>query len=225
MGKSEHTLEKVGEIIKREREAAKLSQSKLMGAVGRSPESYRLLGKWEKGIAEPLFSDMLALCNVFGCELAYLLGEQDCKTRAATDIHNETGLSEAAILLLSATHEANKEPIDDALLRTGNNRLYSFEAGRYAKIKLINSLIENSEIWEELAVCAYSYDRFKNEKNAPTSKLTNQINSYMAAIESPEMVCSGRDRVKLEKGHAKDYIVKLFDSLGWYRESVRNANN
>jgi Helix-turn-helix. len=94
-------LKKIGANIKRERELAKLSQSQLMERIGRSAESYRVLGRWEKGTAEPQFSDMLALCIVFDCELGYLLGEHDCKTQAATDVQKETGLSESAIRVLS----------------------------------------------------------------------------------------------------------------------------
>ena len=45
----------------------------------------------------PQFEDMLKMCEVFDCELGYLLGEFDCKTREATDIQAKTGLSEKAI--------------------------------------------------------------------------------------------------------------------------------
>lgn len=37
------------------------------------------------------------MCDLFNCELGYLLGEYNCKTRATTDIQAATGLSERAI--------------------------------------------------------------------------------------------------------------------------------
>lgn len=38
----------------------------------------------------PQFEDMLKMCEVFDCELGYLLGEFNCKTREATDIQAKT---------------------------------------------------------------------------------------------------------------------------------------
>lgn len=95
----------LGARIKMERKLAGLNQADLMEAMGRAPGSFRVLGKWEHGTAKPQFSDMVELCRVFDCELGYLLGEYDCKTRTATDIHAETGLSEKAIQRLRLLNE------------------------------------------------------------------------------------------------------------------------
>ena len=101
MGNFKHTIrydwKRIGQRIKKERDAAKLSQSQLMDKIGRSPESYRVLSRWEKGTAKPEFRDMVELCNVFDCELGYLLCEYECKTRETTDIQEATGLLETAI--------------------------------------------------------------------------------------------------------------------------------
>lgn len=93
----EYDWASIGKRIKREREEGGLTQSELMGKIGRSTESYRVLGRWEKGTARPQFSDMIELCKVFDCELGYLLCEYDCRTGRATDIQKETGMSESAI--------------------------------------------------------------------------------------------------------------------------------
>ena len=92
-----YTWEKIGERIKFEREQNGLTQKELMLKIGRSEESYRILGRWEKGITRPQFSDIIELCKVFDCELGYLLCEYDCKTREATDIQQATGLCQQAI--------------------------------------------------------------------------------------------------------------------------------
>lgn len=111
MGNYEHISESkqfwidVGARIRKERKLAGLNQSDLMAAMGRSPNSYRVLGDWENARVKPQFSDMAELCRVLGCELGYLLGEYDCKTRTATDIHAETGLSEKAIQRLRLLNE------------------------------------------------------------------------------------------------------------------------
>lgn len=65
-------------------------------------QQYQTVSKWENGKAMPSLEKLLALCNIYKCELGYLLGEYDCKTRTATDIHKEIGLSEVAISRLSS---------------------------------------------------------------------------------------------------------------------------
>lgn len=87
----------LGRRIKEERKRAGLTQIKLMEAIGRSPNSYRVLGRWEKGSSKPEFSDMIKMAEVFECDFGYLIGEYDCRTGVATDIKAEIGLSEKAI--------------------------------------------------------------------------------------------------------------------------------
>lgn len=45
---------------------------------------------------------LLLLCELFNCELGYLLGEYDCKTHEATSVKNQTGLSGKAVDVLCA---------------------------------------------------------------------------------------------------------------------------
>lgn len=52
---------------------------------------------WENGSAQISLDSLFEICDFFNCELGYLLGEHEEKTRAATDITEHIGLSEAAI--------------------------------------------------------------------------------------------------------------------------------
>jgi DNA-binding Xre family transcriptional regulator len=64
------------------------------------------ISKLENGKSvETTLNTLLNLCSVFDCELGYLLGEYDCKTRTATDIQKETGLSEKSIDILKGNLE------------------------------------------------------------------------------------------------------------------------
>lgn len=92
-----YDFKKIGERIKDERKKAGYkSQQKFAEEINVSRQT---LSKWERGddTTEASINDYLHMCNIFGCELGYLLCEYDCKTRAATDINKETGLSEKAI--------------------------------------------------------------------------------------------------------------------------------
>lgn len=87
----------IGQRIKKERQTLSLTQGDLAKKIGLSEESRQTIGKWENGKLMPQFEDMLKMCEVFDCELGYLLGEFNCKTREGTDIQAKTGLSEKAI--------------------------------------------------------------------------------------------------------------------------------
>lgn len=67
------------------------------------------ISKWERGLEMPPLDILCSLCELFECELGYLLCEYDCKTRSSTDIHNETGLSEDAINVLKEWNRISKE--------------------------------------------------------------------------------------------------------------------
>ena len=58
--------------------------------------------RWENpdDKAFPTLEDMLKLCNLYDCDLSYLLCEQECTVKDIQAIQDYTGLSERAIRLL-----------------------------------------------------------------------------------------------------------------------------
>jgi transcriptional regulator with XRE-family HTH domain len=91
-------------ILKEEREL-------LYGERGKSALAENLgvhrntIALWEKGTNMPTLEELLKICNIFNCELGYLLGEMNGKTRKATDIQAETGLSEQSQAVLNQFNE------------------------------------------------------------------------------------------------------------------------
>ena len=61
----------------------------------------------------PCLDYLMKLCDIFDCELGYLLCEYDCKKRDTADVQNITGLSEDAIEKLSVI---NKTEIREILI-------------------------------------------------------------------------------------------------------------
>lgn len=58
----------------------------------------------ENGVGEPKLEYLYRIKELCGCDIGYLVGEYECRTKGATDIHNATGLSEKAIdTLIKAT--------------------------------------------------------------------------------------------------------------------------
>lgn len=93
-----------GEIILQERTKRNWSQDKLAEEVGNicgnSNLTRQQIGRWEAGHPIKKLDELKALAKIFDCEIGYLLGEHTEKTRAVTDIKNETGLSYEAIVQL-----------------------------------------------------------------------------------------------------------------------------
>lgn len=91
----------IGKRIRTERKNLSLSQEKLIEKTGLQVSARQTIGNWESGESEPDLYALSKLCEIFNCEMGYLLCEYDCKTREATDIQKVTGLSEKAIESLS----------------------------------------------------------------------------------------------------------------------------
>lgn len=68
-----------------------------------------VLGKYEKGIRHPSLEFMFQICRVCKCDIGYLLGEYDEKTRTNADICKETGLNEKVIEKLHERAEFDKK--------------------------------------------------------------------------------------------------------------------
>ena len=92
--------------IRSAREALNMSQSELaekMDTISPRKEgktmNYNTIGRWENELNDiiPSLKDMLALCEIFECDLTYLLCEHDTRRRVAADVQKVTGLSEEAI--------------------------------------------------------------------------------------------------------------------------------
>ena len=95
--------------------------------------------KWEKGTSFPDGNALAKMCELFNCDLGYLTGEYDCKTRIATDICKETGLSVEAVEELHSVKERFE--------KHSNHLDVSFPI----KIELVNYLILNiNEIVESI---------------------------------------------------------------------------
>lgn len=102
----------IGERIRKCRTDLKMSQNELAKRINRGR---RTIVSWENGTEKkcPPIEALMEMCKIFNCEIGYLVGEFDCKRRMATNIHEEIGLSENAIMKLN---EYNKVIIQRPLL-------------------------------------------------------------------------------------------------------------
>lgn len=67
---------------------------------------------------------LLACCDIFNCDMGYLLGEYECKTRDSQFIHDQTGLPEATVHQLHHWHEIWGSEITDTIAVLVEDMLY-----------------------------------------------------------------------------------------------------
>ncbi len=88
----------IGKRIKSERLSAEYeTQGAFAEKMGYSYESRQIVANWENGVKLPHIDDLLKMCELFHCDLGYLLCEYDCKRHEVADVRDVTGLSEKAI--------------------------------------------------------------------------------------------------------------------------------
>lgn len=169
-----YNLEDIGNRIKTERKSHHMSQDELCEYI--ATETYHsctrpTLSKWEKGESMPSVDILLKLCELFDCELGYLLCEHDTKKRVNQSIQDVTGLSENAIECLS---QWNSE---------AQNKADSFHAAGYGR-EFLNSQIgytsnEYLDIINLLFEIRHETDRNGNCSDSPNSHIFYLIHSYL----------------------------------------------
>lgn len=125
-----------GERIRTERQAKKLNRDEFIEAIRNQcghAFSTNTLTLIENGESNKLSLDILeAMCEIFDCELGYLLGEEgyENRTRVKTDIVKETGISQEALDQILRLNEIKKtKPYLDLLnyILTNDNFLLLFK--------------------------------------------------------------------------------------------------
>lgn len=119
------------------------SQSGLAIALGLDSTSRTTIRKWERGEVLPSLEYLLKMCELFGCELGYLLGEHELPTRAATDIQQQTGLSLKAIEHLHITQNSHSEltPVLNLILEEPFFFEFLNEIGKYIGAAKATSIV------------------------------------------------------------------------------------
>ena len=93
-----NTVKDIGKRVYTERNKNNFTQEMLAQKIGISRQT---LSKLEQGESIKIdFFTILNLCEVFRCEIGYLLCEYDCKRKDIANIQNKIGISEQAIMEL-----------------------------------------------------------------------------------------------------------------------------
>ena len=107
-----HELELLGKSIKRARENAGY-KTIVSVADALDLAQYQTVSNWEKGRAVPSTETLLKLCDLFDCDLGYLVGEYTCPHLDTTIANKSVGLSPDALEVLQGMNRnGNQRELD-----------------------------------------------------------------------------------------------------------------
>lgn len=135
----------IGERIKNLRKEKGWTQDKLAERLSKKRQT---ISAWEDGRITLTVDKLIEICNLFECDMGYILGEHDTKKRITADIQEVIGLSEEAIALLMLCVDSKDNFLSQkTILDTINNLL------EYKEIDLICLSVSN--YIESVKLCKY----------------------------------------------------------------------
>lgn len=197
--------EEIGKNILNERKKLGLTQRELgekIGLVGKQISAY------EKGKPVPPVDVMFKLCEVFDCELGYLLGEPGYseKTALRTAVHDLTGLSDKAI--------------NNILRITGKEETslsFGFEFKKYRRV--LNNLLSDDafiSLVDELSVLDDCVEEIKHLPDKYYEKYGKDLFDYV--LDNHDAIAADAAPLDVESAEsqyivveAENVINKLFD--------------
>lgn len=216
-----YNWEKIGNRIKAERKAHGMSMNELAEEIGTTRQT---ISKWEKGEGvEITLNVLLSLCNVFDCELGYLLCEFECRTRDEVDICEKTGLSPEAVQNLLSLYKQRVPKVgrvfDDKLLcewleeydseEDKDDELvddlapnHEYDILYYIEDVLRNATAERKSAWTPLTVFAEKYRKYKQ------SRLRNDVYTECTGAEND------RETEQQEAFFLQKYMFDLVENMG-----------
>ena len=155
-----YSPEIIGKTILEERVKHKMTQAQLgdkLGVTGKQVSNY------ENGKLPPPVDVLFKLCEVFNCELGYLLGEASYAQGSAleTEIHKITGLSKKSMSTIRYITGNSKDSLS-----------FGYDSDKYRKI--LNALFSSDcfipliEVIEQLDIC---YDKCHGTQKRLKNKL------------------------------------------------------
>ena len=187
-----YSEEFIGKIIREERENRKWTQNKLGEKLNVSGKQ---VSNYERGTPIPPIDVLIKLCELFDCELGYILGEEDYSegSKFRTAVCRETGLTTASVEAIHKITGADRSCIE-----------FGRESEKYKRI--LNSLFSSQRLFtfiesigdlddciaafnnvDKKLVARLGKDLFDEALNYYNSK-TDYLNSPNAETLKPELI-------------------------------------
>ena len=177
--------QQIGKRIKTERRKKKLSQEKLAEAISSimaesDPDYYKgteqnTVSNWEKGVSPPPLPKLIALSEIFDCDIGYLLCDYDEPKRDLADVVEQTGLSgKAATRLKTMAGRVNKEK-QAGWLNTMEEQ----------ELKALNTILEN-----DYQILYYIYQYIFGNYDSFSIATVNHSGQEKDIVEKDILLCN-----------------------------------
>jgi|GEM_PF-864964 len=200
----------IGKRIKAERIAAGYTQSNFMIAMGLSPDSRQTATNWESGKRLPCLEDLLKMCEIFNCEIGYLLCEEgyEGRTRAITDVQKLTGLSPKAVENICKLKEIDNLPPHPGLL------------------KVLNHILENIVDFSSLLAQINLYLKEINKESPRIDSFSNEISFYKdELVKKGYVVTTPKEFSRVKFEDCTEIFKKLLDKIATEQKEGEYGNN
>lgn len=199
---------KIGERVRHEREVAGMTMEALAAEIGTTRQT---ISRWERGDGVEITLNMLVrLCNIFNCEMGYLLCEYDCKTRAATDIQRETGLSQTALEFMQERQNTDKlrpdAPFSSPEVKVINRIVEEYATAKDPKKTALFSMMRLFDIPRQWLGNATTYITVETLFENGSKRQEGNFNEKTDAIEYLETILAhqiAERMIKLSKGEGE----------------------
>ena len=225
-----YSKEEIGKKIQELRQAKNWSQEQLGHKIGTTGKQ---ISNYENGKLIPPMDVLLILCDIFSCELGYILCEEDYKagTKLDTIIERRTGLNtdslDALHLITGAERHSPHLGHQSAAFKRILNALFTEPSFRYlleAIFDLDSCIAHNQELYEELEIkygkeildkaleYYYSSTDYVHDENAET--LPDIYYQAMNAISDYEDKSQENSfAIKVNKYEVRESFERLLNSL------------
>lgn len=183
----ELNLDNIGKRIHNERDAVEITQGDFAETLGLSKESRQSVSNWENGRVLPDLELLYKMCEIFNCELGYLLCEYDCKKKENADVNKITGLSEKSI-----------------------NKLKEIKNSHYGEILItLDKLMERDDFYElikDIHIHALNFNDSKIKLNENSKKVIADVMNYQNINIEDYLKASSKSLIK-------DKLMELVDDI------------
>lgn len=205
----------IGERIRDERKKAGMSQSGLAVALNLSEDSRSTIAVWEKMKEKkdmPSLDYLLRMCDLFHCELSYLLCEIEQKSHELTDIVKATGLSSESIMMLKYFIQRKNADALDLI-----NRILT-DAKVFRLSKATAAYIEMNTVPRLKGLSKVVFERLDDEKYKNCDAIVEETYGRGNAA-----VITGSELIELRENYIKNTFLKIINEhdRSWIDEIMK----
>ena len=142
-------------------------------------------GNWESGKSYPTIEELRKLASLFHCDVQYLLGEQECRTREQADMQEVLGLSKKAIENICQLREDNTDMQPDGIAIFALNKLLE-SPNIYHQLLEIGLFLQDIKMRDTESMEYYESKAYRKEVHEENQSLGQFIGGGRVTIKNSQ---------------------------------------